>query len=110
MTARRRLLRTLAVAVAVVLAALGFLLGRGIAPPSEATVAERLRPPPGFRVQVYSSEVPLARVMVFTPGGDLIVSRTRGNLVSLLERDRDGDGQADGHRVLFDDLKHTTPQ
>jgi glucose/arabinose dehydrogenase len=55
-------------------------------------------------VQVYSSDVPLARVMVFTPAGDLIVSRTRGNLVSLLERDGDGDGRADGHRVLFDDL------
>jgi glucose/arabinose dehydrogenase len=123
MTARsRRLLRISAVVVAVLLAALAslvwwvpvpvsdkrvmldFLLGRGIAPPSEATVAERLQAPPGFQVQVYSSEVPLARVMVFTPAGDLIVSRTRGNLVSLLERDGDGDGRADGHRVLFDDL------
>jgi glucose/arabinose dehydrogenase len=83
---------------------LDFLLGRGIAPPAAATVAARLKVPPGFRVQVYSSEVPLARVMVLTDAGDLIVSRTRGNLVSLLERDRNGDGAADGHRVLFDDL------
>jgi glucose/arabinose dehydrogenase len=83
---------------------LDFLLGRGIAPPAAATVAARLKVPPGFRVQVYSSEVPLARVMVVTDAGDLIVSRTRGNLVSLLERDRNGDGAADGHRVLFDDL------
>jgi glucose/arabinose dehydrogenase len=42
--------------------------------------------------------------MAFTPAGDLIVSRTRGDVVSLLERDRDGDGRSDGHRVLFDDL------
>ena len=123
MTARsRRLLRISAVVLAVLLAALAslvwwgpipvsdkrvmldFLLGRGIEPPSESTVAERLQPPAGFRVQVYSSEVPLARVMVFTPAGDLIVSRTRGNFVSLIGRDRDGDGRADGHRVLFDDL------
>ena len=83
---------------------LDFLLGRGIAPPAAATVAARLKVPPGFRVQVYSSDVPLARVMVLTDAGDLIVSRTRGNLVSLLERDRNGDGAADGHRVLFDDL------
>jgi len=83
---------------------LDFLLGRGIEPPAAATVAARLKVPPGFRVQVYSSEVPLARVMVLTDAGDLIVSRTRGNLVSLLERDRNGDGAADGHRVLFDDL------
>jgi glucose/arabinose dehydrogenase len=83
---------------------LDFLLGRGIAPPAAATVAARLQVPPGFRVQVYSSEVPLARVMVLTEAGDLIVSRTRANLVSLLERDRNGDGVADGHHVLFDNL------
>jgi glucose/arabinose dehydrogenase len=83
---------------------LDFMLGRGIAPPSETTVAERLRAPPGFRVQAYSTEVPLARVMIVTPEGDLIVSRTRGNVVSLLERDWNGDGVADGHRVLFDNL------
>jgi glucose/arabinose dehydrogenase len=83
---------------------LDFMLGRGIAPPSEAAVAERLRAPPGFRIQVYTAEVPLARVMVFTPEGDLIVSRTRGNLVSLVERDHDGDGTADGQRVLLDEL------
>jgi glucose/arabinose dehydrogenase len=57
-----------------------------------------------MRVQVYSADVPLARVMLFTPGGDLIVSRTRAGIVSLLERDRNADGIADGHRVLFDDL------
>ena len=83
---------------------LDFLLGRGIAPPSAVTVAERLQAPPGFRVQVYSSDVPLARVMVFTPAGDLIVSRTRGDQVAILERDRNGDGVADGHRVLLDNL------
>ena len=83
---------------------LDFMLGRGIAPPSETTVAGRLRAPPGFRVQAYSTEVPLARVMIVTPEGDVIVSRTRGNVVSLLERDRNGDGVADGHRVLFDNI------
>lgn len=123
MTARSRRLLTIALAVLFsllgVLAAfvwwgpvpvsdkrfmLDFLLGRGIEPPDVATVARRLRAPPGFRVQVYSSDVPLARVMVLTAAGDLIVSRTRGNLVSLLGRDRDGDGGADGHRVLLDAL------
>ena len=83
---------------------LDFMLGRGIAPPSEATVAERLAAPAGMRVQVYSADVPLARVMLFTPEGDLIVSRTRAGVVSLVERDRDADGIADGKRVLFEDL------
>lgn len=83
---------------------LDFLLGRGIAPPNADTVARRLRVPPGFRVQVYSAEVPLARVMAFSADGDLIVSRTRADLVSILERDRNGDGVADGHRVLLEGL------
>jgi glucose/arabinose dehydrogenase len=83
---------------------LDFMLGRGIDPPSTTTVAERLAAPAGMRVQVYSADVPLARVMVFTPEGDLIVSRTRAGIVSLLERDRNADGVADGHRVLFENL------
>jgi glucose/arabinose dehydrogenase len=83
---------------------LDFMLGRGIDPPNATTVAERLAAPTGMRVQVYSSDVPLARVMLFTPEGDLIVSRTRAGVVSLLERDRNADGLAEGHRVLFENL------
>jgi glucose/arabinose dehydrogenase len=83
---------------------LDFMLGRGIDPPNATTVAERLAAPDGMRVQVYSTDVPLARVMLFTPDGDLIVSRTRAGVVSLLERDRNADGIADGYRVLFDNL------
>ena len=85
-------------------ALLDFMLGRGIEAPSAATVATRLKAPPGFRVQVYSADVPLARVLLPTPDGDLIVSRTRGDLVSIVERDRNGDGSADGQRVLLEGL------
>ena len=84
---------------------LDFMLGRGIAPPDPALIAERLDVPDGFNLQVYSTDVPLARFMAATPAGDLIVTRTRADSVSILERDRDGDGQADGHRVLLDGLQ-----
>jgi glucose/arabinose dehydrogenase len=80
---------------------LNFVLGRGIDPPSAAQVAERLKPPAGFVIEAYSSNVPLARFMVMTPDGDLIVSRTRADEVVLVERDRNGDGKADGVRVLL---------
>jgi glucose/arabinose dehydrogenase len=83
---------------------LDFMLGRGIEPPTTATISRHLRTAPGFTLQVYSADVPLARVLVFTPGGDLIVSRTRGDEVVLLERDRNGDGKADGQRSLLQDL------
>jgi glucose/arabinose dehydrogenase len=118
----RRLLAALALAALVIAAALAvfvwlgpvpvsdkrvmldFLLGRGIAPPDETRVAAQLRAPPGLRVQVYSDEVPLARVMVFTESGDLLVSRTRAGVLSILARDADGDGASDGHRVLLEGL------
>ena len=85
-------------------ALLDFMLGRGIEPPSAAAVTERLRVPAGFRVQLYSTEVPLARVVLATTAGDLIVSRTRADTVDLLDRDRNGDGAADGRRVLLEGL------
>ncbi len=83
---------------------IGFLLGRGIEPPSATRIAMQLRVPPGLAVHAYSTDVPLARVITFTTAGDLLVARTRQGVVSLLDRDRDGDGRADGHRVLIEDL------
>lgn len=121
-TRARRIAAGIAIAVVVLLAALaafvwwgpitvsdkrvmlGFLLGRGIEAPTATRVAMQLRVPSGLAVHAYSTEVPLARVIIFTPAGDLIVSRTRGGIVSLLERDRNSDGRPDGHRVLFEGL------
>ena len=90
--------------VANVRALFDFVLGRGIEPPSAAAVTERLHVPAGFRLQLYSSEVPLARVVLATAAGDLIVSRSRADTVSVLERDRNGDGAADGQRTLLEGL------
>lgn len=83
---------------------LDFMLGRGIDPPTVEQMAARLQVPPGFTLRAYSTDVPLARVMVATPAGDVIVSRTRLGVVSILERDRNGDGRADGVRALFEGL------
>ena len=90
--------------VANVRALFDFLLGRGIEPPSAVAVTERLHVPAGFRLQLYSSEVPLARVVLATAAGDLIVSRSRADTVSVLDRDRNGDGAADGQRTLLEGL------
>jgi len=83
---------------------LDFLLGHGIDPPSPARIAERLRALPGFTVQAYSTDVPLARFMVMTPDGDLIVSRTRADEVVILERDRNGAGKPSGQHVLLKNI------
>ena len=81
-----------------------FMLGRGIAPPRAEQIASLLKAPPGFKVEAYTTEVPLARFMVMTPDGDLIASRMRADEVVLVERDRNGDGRADGVRVLLPKL------
>lgn len=85
---------------------LDFLLGRGIEPPTAAQAASQLQLAPGFRLEVYSTDVPLARWPLATPTGDLIVARTRGDEVVLLERDRDGDGKTDAVRTLLPALDH----
>jgi len=85
---------------------LDFVLGRGIAPPSIAEAAARLTVADGYRLEVYSNDVPLARWPLATSAGDLIVSRTRAGAVVVLERDRNGDGRPDGTRTLLDGLSH----
>jgi glucose/arabinose dehydrogenase len=83
---------------------LNFVLGRGIAPPSASQVTDRLRVADGFSIELYSADVPLARWPLATPTGDLIVARTRADTVSLIEADRDGDGQPDAVRTLLEGL------
>ncbi len=85
---------------------LDFMLGRGIAPPSIAQAASRLVVADGFRLEVYSTEVSLARWPLATPTGDLVVARTRADEVVLLERDRDGDGKPDAVRTLISEVNH----
>jgi glucose/arabinose dehydrogenase len=71
-------------------------------------LAKRVRLPDGFTISTYAAEVPNARMLHFTPSGDLLVSQPRQGKVLLLERDRDGDGRPDGKRVLLEglDLPH----
>ncbi|MCW5891442.1 MAG: sorbosone dehydrogenase family protein [bacterium] len=80
------------------------LWGGGIEAPSEAVVRRRLQVPPGFSVALWADEVPNARLLRVTETGDLLVSQPRRGQVTLLERDADGDGRADGRRVVLEGL------
>jgi glucose/arabinose dehydrogenase len=80
------------------------LFGSGVKTSSSGEITGRLRAAPGFEVDVYAGDIPSARWLLITAGGDLIVSRSRGGEVILLERDRDGDGHPDGRRVLLPGL------
>jgi glucose/arabinose dehydrogenase len=85
---------------------LDFLLGRGIAPPTAAQAAAKLKVADGFRLEVYSTDVPLARWPLATSAGDVIIARTRGDEVVLLERDTNGDGKPDAVRTLLPKVEH----
>jgi glucose/arabinose dehydrogenase len=73
-------------------------------PIPRSEVSRRLHVPPGFSVDAYAGGIENARFLRFSEAGDLLVSAPRQGKVYLLERDRDGDGYADGQRVLLDGL------
>lgn len=74
------------------------------APPVSPEEASRLVVPEGYAVSLFAVDVAEARAMRVTGRGDVLVVSTREGQVLLLEADRDGDGRADGQRVLVDGL------
>jgi len=67
-------------------------------------VEQRLTAPKGFSLQLYASGLKHARFMRVTSEGDLLVSRPHSGDIQLLERDANGDGQADSARTVIADL------
>jgi len=61
-----------------------------------------LKVPAGFRVSVFASDLPGARMMTISPEGVLLVARRRANEVVALP-DKNGDGRAEP-QVLLSDL------
>ncbi len=67
-------------------------------------VGTRITVPDGFSIGLYADNVENARLLTFTRNGDLLVANTNLDQIVLLERDANGDGKADGQRVLIDQL------
>ncbi len=70
---------------------------------SSEELASRIRVPDGFSIGLYA-EVPNARVLRFTWTGDLLVANPNLGQITLVARDKNGDGQADGQRLLIGQL------
>ena len=66
-------------------------------------IAAQLTTAPGFEISLYADNVPQARFMRLTNGGDLLVSSPRTGQILLL-RDSDGDGLAEPAITLLDNL------
>lgn len=84
------------------------LFGDGGDTPSQQTVRSRLKVPEGFSVGLYAGNVVNARVIMFSRSGDLLVAQPRESKVSILGRDVNENGKADGQRVLLDNLYRPT--
>jgi glucose/arabinose dehydrogenase len=82
------------------------LWGAGIDAPSADLVDQRMRVAEGFELSLWAENVRGARVLRFTPAGDLLVSSPVQNSILLVEADADGDGRSDGQRVLLEKLNH----
>jgi len=82
---------------------LNSMFGWGVDPPDAETLQQRIQVAPGYGVGIYA-ELPQARWLEPTPAGDLLVSLPRQGSIQLLERDRNGDGRADGQRALLTEL------
>src|SRR5688572_16057611 len=76
----------------------------GAEPPPASQVEQRLVVPDGFEVAQFATGIDGARMLKFTPVGDLLVSSPSESSVFLLERDANGDGRADGTKKLVEGL------
>lgn len=72
--------------------------------PSASAAAPPLSAPRGFSVQTFAAGVQYARLLRFTPKGDLLVSTPRTGDIKILTADANGDGCADAMRVLIGGL------
>lgn len=119
----RKILLGLGVAVLIVLGGVALLFASGVIAPSsvpmllntmlgvsgpaanQADVRQRYQVPDGFTVALYAADVPRARFLRFTTGGDLLVSRPGAGDILLLRRDADGDGHPDSRETLLKGLR-----
>jgi len=83
---------------------LNSITGRSIDAPGPETVERRFAVAPGFRVELFAQGIQNARFLRFSPGGTLVVSQPRLGRLMRIEGDADGDGRADGQRILIEGL------
>lgn len=73
-------------------------------PPTASEVASQLQVPEGYEIRLWATGLPSARILLPLATGDVLLTQPRGGLLTLLEADRDNDGQSDGQQVLLSDL------
>jgi glucose/arabinose dehydrogenase len=79
---------------------LNVMTGRGVDTPEKDMMEQRFILPEGFAINLYAGDLPKARFLRFTEGGDLLVSRPHAGDIVLIRRNPDAPGQA-GERVIL---------
>jgi len=118
----RKFLVGLGIVLLITLGSIGTLLMTGVIAPSSlpillntmmgmagpaadhTTVRQRYQVPEGFTLELYAADVPRARFLRVTSGGDLLVSRPHMGDILLLRRDADDDGHPDTRETLIEGL------
>ena len=79
----------------------------GIAGPAANSdiVRQQYNVPDGFTLELYDANLPRARFLLFTPSGDLLVSRPHSGDILLLGHDADGNGKPDTRATLIEGLE-----
>jgi glucose/arabinose dehydrogenase len=72
---------------------------------TEDVVRQRFKVPEGFKLEPYTTDLPRARFLRFTPAGDLLVSRPHSGDIVLLRHDANGDGRPEASETLIEGLK-----
>src|SRR5262245_3223934 len=70
----------------------------------EDKLSSRLSLPDGYTLNIYSHGLEGPRLMQLEASGDLIVSETDSGRITIVKRDRDGDGRSDGTETLREGL------
>jgi glucose/arabinose dehydrogenase len=74
-------------------------------PTVDLAVAERrLSVAPGYSMSLFAKDLPGARILRVTPGGNLLVATSFSGEIWWLAADADGDGRADDRRVVLSGL------
>ncbi len=81
------------------------LFGSSVGVPAPDVQDARFQLPDGFHLSLFAEELPDARLLRFTPSGDLLVSQPRAGRVVRLLPDRDADGRSDGRESVVEGLQ-----
>ncbi|MEH6592079.1 MAG: PQQ-dependent sugar dehydrogenase [Halioglobus sp.] len=84
------------------------MTGKGIDTPAEKVISRRFTVPEGFSMNLYAGNLPGARFIRVTSGGDLLVSRPHSGEVVLLRRDETNPAIAGERITLLQGLTRPT--